>query len=107
MGFDIDIRGFEELKRRLKEMAEGLSIDTVRRWCEVIKEEAEKACLPEHRESIQLEAYPTEHGDFNISVKAHKDAVSHLAKAIRRKLPSMLATTKPLFEAVLKRLEAK
>lgn len=101
---DIDIRGLEELQKKLEELQKGLTLPTLNRWCRKIESEAKASCPQEYRESIQLRAIKTSADKFDIEFKASREALPSVKQAIHTNLRLMPLTTKALLEVLLKKI---
>jgi len=111
MSIRIDVKGLDEVKRKLEELQEGLTLHALQRWAEEIEVEARGLAADrsseEVRDSIHIEVFEIEPRRFQVKASAKEEALPFIAEATQSKLEEMPITSGSIFKTFLDQVEKK
>jgi len=111
MSIGIDVKGLDEVQKKLKELQEGLTLHALQHWAEEIELEAKDMAAArsteEVKNSIHIEVVEIEPKTFQVKASAKEEAVPFIAEATRDKLNAMPVTSASIFKTFLGQVEKK
>jgi Fe2+ transport system protein B len=111
MSVKIDVRGLEELQRKLNEMQEGLAPQKIQEFAAEIEEEArhiaeaEAQLSQDAKDSMHIQVVEVKPKRFQLRARPKKEALPFMATATRDKLHKMPVTSQPIFRAFLEAID--
>ena len=109
MSVKIEVKGFEELQKKLEMLKDGLTLEALQRCAKEIELEAKQLPAPEVsqeiRDSIHVDVLEVEPRKFQVRAGAKKEALPLLATSTRDKLVHMPTTSRAIFKAFLTQIE--
>lgn len=108
---EVKVKGLEEIKKKLKDMEEGLTLHGLQHWAKEIESEAKGRATAqssqEVTDSIQIDIEETEPKTFQVRARAKKEALPIIVDATKVKLFEMPSTSGSVFKAFLGEIEKK
>jgi len=108
---DVDVKRLDEIKRKLDELREGLTLHGLQHWAKEIEVAARGLAAArsseEVKESIHIEVAEVEPKKFEVKASTKEEALSLIAEATQNKLPEMPVTSRSIFKAFLDQVEKK
>jgi hypothetical protein len=104
MGFRIDVKGIDEIQKRLNDLQKGLDPDTFNEWSHRVENTAKQICNDTDSKRIKLKH--TQELGFSYEV-SDKEAIDCLIDAVKQHLNSMPSILQEIYKTFMKELEGK
>lgn len=104
VGFRIDVKGIDEIQKKLKELEHSIDPNTFNEWADRVGKTAKQLCNDPQCKHIKLTK--TGQGQVNFEF-TDKEAVDCAINAIKRHLQSMPLVQQEIFKRVISQFETK